>query len=182
MEIRLNKLDETSFEVLFKEHFTVLCAFARKYIRDLDASKEVVHDVFINLWNKRDSIDIDKPVKSYLFTSVHNRCLNYIRDNKKFDRENTLVENLKSKEVVDRDFIIEAETEARIKKAIDELPPKCKEVFLLSRYENMKYHEIADKCGISIKTVEGQISRALKMLRAKLSDLFILILLFCFML
>ena len=175
LEVSFKKLDEPAFEVLFKENFTMMCAFARKYVRDLDISKEIVHDVFINLWNKRETIDVNKAVKSYLFTSVHNRCLNFIRDNKKFDRENVEIEKIKSGEHVDRDMMVEAETEAQIKNAIDALPDKCREIFMLSRFDQLKYNEIADKLGISVKTVETQMSRALKFLRERLSDLLVLL-------
>ena len=83
-------LDKQVFEKLFKTFFPSLILFARKYLPDLDTAKEIVHNVFLNLWEKRETIDASKLLKSYLFTSVHNRCLNYIRDQKKFSRDEHL--------------------------------------------------------------------------------------------
>jgi len=167
----INNFTEKKFEELFKLHFVPLCAYGRKYIYDIDAVKEIVHDVYINLWDKRKSIDTDKPVKSYLYTSVHNRCLNYIRDNKKFDRGNVEIENINlDSNWENSDKLVEAELENNIKMAIDSLPPKCREVFMLNRFENLKYAEVAKKLNISVKTVEAQISKALKILKEKLAD------------
>ncbi|GAH81475.1 unnamed protein product, partial [marine sediment metagenome] len=75
---------DSKYEELFRTYFSSLSYFAQKYIPDLDTCKEIVHNVFINIWEKRDEFDFDKPAKSYLFTSVYNRCMNFIRDNKKF--------------------------------------------------------------------------------------------------
>src|SRR5512136_2462210 len=72
------------FELLFREHFTGMCYFARKYTGDLDSAREIVHTVFIRVWANRAEFDWDKPARSYLFTSVYNRSMNFIRDNKKF--------------------------------------------------------------------------------------------------
>lgn len=116
-------------------------------------------------------MDMNRNIKSYLFTSVHNRCLNYIRDNKKFDRENVEIEKLDNHFDWDAsDKLQELELEAKIKKAIDSLPEKCREVFMLSRFEDLKYAEIAEKLNISIKTVEAQMGKALKTLRTQLAS------------
>lgn len=139
-----------------------------------------MHDAFINLWEKRESIDLSKSVKSYLATSIHNRCLNYLRDNKKFDREILTFENLLPDiEPEGIDNLIAGELETRINEAIAELPEKCREVFMLNRFENLKYQEVADKLQISVKTVETQMSKALQVLRTKLADylMFLIILL-----
>ena len=157
------------FEDIFKSMFPTLCLFAQKYVSDMDTSREIVHNVFIALWEKREDIDFEKPMKPYLFTSVHNRCLNFIRDNKKFNNDELTVEALETQLGADTtDNITTAETVAEINGAIQALPDKCREIFILNRFEGLKYHEIADKLGISVKTVEAQMSKALKILRAKL--------------
>ncbi|MCK4747379.1 MAG: sigma-70 family RNA polymerase sigma factor, partial [Bacteroidales bacterium] len=90
IERKLNpagSMDKYSFEELFREYFPPLMLFARKILVDEDDAREVVHNVFINLWEKREEIDLSVSLKSYLFTSVHNRSLNVIRDRKKFSSE-----------------------------------------------------------------------------------------------
>lgn len=166
------KLDKQDFEVLFKTHFSSLCRFAMKYVGDMDDSKDIVHAVFINLWKRKDTVDVDTSLKSYLFTSVHNRCLNYIRDQKKMVHHALPIEQMDLLNYVEsRDFVVENETIDQINTALDALPEKCREIFLLSRFEGLKYREIAEKLNLSVKTVETQVSRALKQLKESLKDL-----------
>jgi RNA polymerase sigma-70 factor (ECF subfamily) len=164
------KLNKQSFELLFRENFTALSGFARKYVKDLDTAKEIAHDVFINLWEKRNEIDSEKPLRSYLFTSVRNRCLNYIRDQKKFDKTGNISENPGYSQLAeDNDPLEIMELEERINLAIDSLPDKCREIFIMNRFRDLKYAGIAKELDISVKTVEAQMSRALKTLREKLA-------------
>ena len=167
------RLEGRNFERLFRDFFPPLMAFARKILRDEDDAREVVHQVFINLWEKRNEVDLSTSLKSYLFTSVHNRSLNMIRDRKKFSSE----------EVPDvaGDWDVSAqiesmELEGKIREAIDSLPEKCREIFELNRFEGMKYSEIAGQLNISVKTVENQISKALKILREQLGKYLTLLL------
>jgi RNA polymerase sigma-70 factor (ECF subfamily) len=168
---------ELKFEELFRTYFDSLCYFARKYIPDLDSSKEIVHNVFISIWEKREEFDFDKPAKSYLFTSVYNRCMNYIRDQKKFTDSGSAEIILENESVYD-DHLEAAELESRIWRIIEGLPEKCREVFVLNRFESKKYAEIADQLNISVKTVEAQMSKALRVLRDNLKDYIHLLILF----
>ena len=173
------KMDKRAFEELFRSFFPSLVLFAQKYVPDQDTAKEIVHNVFINLWEKRKQVDTGSPLKSYLFTSVHNRCLNYIRDQKKFDKDDTIFQRLDSTDFSDGvDRLEEQELEQRIYDALQSLPEKCREIFMLNRFEGLKYAEIAQKLGISVKTVETQMSKALKILREKLIDYLGMIILF----
>ncbi len=159
------KLDRGGFEALFREYFPPLISFAMKFLPDEDDAREVVHQVFINLWERREEVDLSIPIKSYLFTSVHNRSLNVIRNRKKFsDGE---VPDVAGDWDVEKE-IETMELEEKIGEAVDSLPEKCREIFLLNRYEGLRYQEIADQLGISVKTVENQMSKALKILREKL--------------
>lgn len=166
------------FELLFKEHFEGLCYFAQKYLGDLDSSKEIVHSVYIKVWENRSTFDWEKPAKSYLFTSVYNRSMNFLRDNKKFIENDisSAPETADNGEFHDTMELSELETSINL--AIDKLPEKCKEIFQLNRFEGKKYAEIAEKLGISVKTVETQMSKALKVLKEELKDYIYLILLF----
>lgn len=157
-------------------HFKGLCFFAQNYVKDFDMAKEIVQNSFINLWEKRQSIDTSKSVKTYLTTSIRNKCLNYLRDTKKFNTDIILSDVLfREIDSEQSDKLIEKELNNKINKVINELPEKCKEVFLLNRYEDLKYKEIADKLSISIKTVETQMSKALKHLKEKLKDYLVIL-------
>ena len=172
-------LDKPAFEELFRSFFPGLVLFAQKYLPDQDTAKEIVHNVFINLWEKRGNVDAGSSLKSYLFTSVHNRCLNHIRDQKKFDKDETHLQRLDSTDFADgKDRLEEQELEDRMYDALQALPEKCREVFTLSRFEGLKYVEIAEQLGISVKTVEAQISKALRILREKLIDYLTILILF----
>jgi len=158
-------MNKHSFEQLFREYFTPLMFFAKKILVDEDDAREVVHTVFINLWEKREEIDLSRSLKSYLFTSVHNRSLNVVRERKKFSSEE--VPDLAGE--WDVSVQIESmELEEKIRETIDTLPEKCRQIFELNRFEGLKYSEIAEQLGISVKTVENQMSKALKILREKL--------------
>lgn len=140
-------------------------------MKDFETAKELVQDAFITLWEKRDTIDTGRSVKSYLTTIIFNRCQNYLRDHRKFNSDILEIENLlEFSENVASDFLVEAELAGAIKAAIDELPEKCREIFLLNRYENLKYHEIADRLQLSQKTVEAQMSKALQHMRLRLAE------------
>lgn len=174
-----DKILKRKFEILFREHFTVLCYFARKYTGDLDASKEIVHSVFVTIWENRSEFNWDKPAKSYLFTSVYNRSLNYIRDNKKFiNGDVSALQQMAKENSSYSDNIELAELTDSVKSAIQRLPEKCREIFELSRFKDMKYSEIADYLNISIKTVETQMSRALVKLREDLKEYLTILLIF----
>ena len=166
--------------MLFKSNFKDLCFFAIHYVKDSDVAKDIVQEAFFSLWQKKDRIDLSKPVRSYMTSAIRNKCLNYIRDHKKFS--DTILESedqyFKS-HYKPHDRLIEEELRIKIKTSIEELPVKCREIFVLSRYEKLKYLEIADRLQISVKTVETQMSKALTHLRIRLAE-FMTILLISF--
>jgi RNA polymerase sigma-70 factor, ECF subfamily len=171
-------LDQGSFNRLFQEEFEGLVLFAIRYVKDCDAARDIVQEVFVNLWNKRAEIDRSRPYKTYLTTSVKNRSLNHLRDHKKFDTHLLIQENLyPTPTTVQQHQIDIAQLQQQIDDAIAALPEKCREIFLLNRNEHLKYQEIADQLDISVKTVETQMSKALKHLRHHLKD-YLTILLF----
>ena len=165
----------STFEHLFKELFRPLSGFAMKYTGDLEEAKSLVHDVFVGLWEKLDTLPGDTNYRSYLYTGVRNRGLNYIRDRKK----QVAFENVPEEKLAeDHDRLVTEEMEREIEIAIQTLPEKCREVFELNRKEGLKYAQIADQLGISIKTVEAQMSKALSVLRERLGEFLSLIFLF----
>ncbi len=161
------KFEAEQFEELFRAEYTRLCGFARQYVHDDDMAKDICQHVFIKLWERRNEIDRNKSVTSYLFTAVKNRCLNYIRDNKKF-RSNLLdvvCGDIDFVDPNDSDHLEFAELQASIEYALERLPDKCRKVFELSRFHHKKYREIAEELGIAQKTVEAHMSKAMRILR-----------------
>ena len=125
----------------------------------------------MKLWEKRDELDTNKSIKSYLYTITYNRSLNYLRDNKKFNKTEGITESLERSENWDAsNQLIADEIQLKINKTLDNLPEKCSRIFKMSRYEELKYKEIADKLNISVKTVESQMTKALKALRENLAE------------
>ncbi len=171
-------MNNQTFEMLFKSHFKGLCYFAIRYVKDMDVAKEIVQDSFISFWEKRESIDVAKSPKSYLTTIIYNKSLNYLRDNKKFNNDLLSMEGVYPLVENHQPNRIEInEISDAIKNALSELPEKCREVFMLSRYEHLKYQQIADQLGISIKTVETHMSKALQHMRFRLAEFMTILLL-----
>lgn len=161
-------LDKIQFEQLFKSHFQYLVNYGVQYVQDSNTAEDIVQKVFITLWEKRTSINPNQSVKSYLFTAVRNKCLNYIRDNKKY-RSQVLDLDCGEFDIIEEETAPQEELKQQIEHALNQLPDKCRKVFELSRLHNLKYKEIANELDISVKTVEAHMSKALKTLRTLLS-------------
>lgn len=163
---RIKQGDEQAFTHLFDEYYPALCFFANRFLSDMDISRSLVQQFFIDFWLSRERINIKTSLKPYLYQSVKNRSVDFIRQQ---DKEGKALKRWVSDlEEPFRDLIEEAELNDRINRTMNSLPEKCREVFLLSRFEQLKNKEIALKLGISVKTVEMQISIALKRIREDL--------------
>ena len=166
--VDLNCSDETQFNQLFNTYYQPLCFFCNGYIKDLDLARSLVQQVFVDLWLKQNKVRIKQNIKSYLYASVRNKSIDYLRHQKQFIH---LTEKDKDiREVPFHDLIQQAETLEQINQSINQLPEKCKEIFLLCRFDGLKYKQIAHKLNISVKTVEMQMGIALKKLRSELGD------------
>jgi len=175
-------INDERIEQLFKEYYPILTAYANKFLNDLDDSREVAQDVFVKLYDKKERIKIHTSIKSHLFQSVKNACLNVIKQkqNHANHHENILYMN-NDVSYDDDDIYEQTELEYQIFKAIDELPEQCQRIFRMNRLEGLSNQEIADHLEISKRTVETQISKALKNLRLKLSPALIHLLVMWFM-
>ncbi|GAA4311433.1 RNA polymerase sigma-70 factor [Mucilaginibacter gynuensis] len=160
--------DTKVFEALFKLYYTRLTLFANRFTNDLAVAEEIVADVFTLLWERGHEIVFTTSLKSYLFTTVKNRCLNHLKHQK---IENLYVNYLEKNKLLDEVMSAvengyeEKELALQIKQAISTLPEKCREVFVMSRFSDMRYKEIADQLNISPKTVERHMGIALEKLR-----------------
>lgn len=163
--------DISSFEMLFKAHYSTLCRFAVSYLKDPEDAEEVVQAAFIGFWEKREIISIDTSLKAYLYRSVRNACLNELKRQKvrKLHANQVALEGEPESEASDR-IAMKKELEAKIQEAILQLPEQCRLIFQMSRFEELKYKEIADQLGISVKTVENQMGKALRIMREQLKD------------
>ena len=158
------------FEQVFKDNFKDLHGYACSILKDSDDAEEIVQNVFYKLWEKREKIPTLQSVVAYLYRSVHNESLNFIKHSKvKADYQSHTLHAAKN-DSRSSDTTNAKELENRIHDAINSLPEQCRTIFQLSRFEDLKYREIADKLGLSIKTVENQMGKALKVMRIKLAD------------
>lgn len=174
--VKLKTDEAAAIEELFKTYYQQLCNYACYIINDMDEAEEIVQGIFYQLWEKRHSTKITTSVKSYLFTSVRNSCLNRIKHIKIKNeyRENVLITSQKSSDNA-MNRIISKELEEQIKQAIDGLPEQCGAIFKLSRHADLKYAEIAEHLDISVKTVENQMGKALRILREKLKNYLVIL-------
>lgn len=167
----LREGSESAFEMLFKTYYKTLCNYAYSLLNDKDEAEEVVQATFIGVWDKRQSIEIQTSVKSYLYRMVRNACLNVIKHVKvkQAHAKHEMAGGEPMHEGVAQS-VISLELEQKIYEAMKVLPEKCRLVFQLSRFEELKYSEIADQLNISVKTVENHMGKALKMMRVQLKD------------
>jgi len=156
---------------LYDEYYQFLYETVYRIIPVDDDVQDIVQNVFIEIWKKYDSLNIQASLRLYLRKAAINRCMNHIRSNSKIPHY-THVDDLEIEPDCELQLQIEAdETEKILNEAIDSLPLKCRIVFGLSRYEDMNYQKIAENLDISVKTVEHHITKALKLLRNKMEEL-----------
>lgn len=159
------------FEEVFRATYAELCTYARRYVDDDATAEDVVQEVFAAVWENR----ADRPVSdlgpAYLYRAVRNRALNRVRDGER-------TESLDAPEAPDaetslgaRDVRRRREVASAVDEAVDDLPPRCRQVFLLVRERGLSYREAAERLDLSPSTVETQMGRALRRLRESLAPL-----------
>jgi len=157
---QLKKGDKAVFEKIYNEYYSGLVAFAQGYLFDLDESKELVQKFFVQLWLKTSSIQIQTSLKSYLFSSVKNRCLNHLRDLKIRDRNNLqYIEAYLASHQGPGELDRLSEMEKELLQEIRKLPDQIKKILFLKYFKGKKQREIADELGITENTVKTQLSR-----------------------
>jgi RNA polymerase sigma-70 factor (ECF subfamily) len=157
-------------ERVFKEHFKGLHAYACTIVKDDIDAEEIVQNVFYKLWERKEKINELESVNAYLYRSVYNESLNYLKHEKVKMAYQSHANHTMAKQESAADHAATKQLEHRIQTAMNELPEQCRTIFQMSRFEELKYREIADSLGISVKTVENQMGKALKVLRLKLVE------------
>jgi RNA polymerase sigma-70 factor (ECF subfamily) len=169
--------DGQDLDDIYLDYFSALYKYAYAILNDKIIAEEMIHQVFLKILEKGKAVDIHTSLKAYLYRSVHNECLNYLKHQQIKNEHQSKMINVMSHESDNPSGKLQyRELEQRLREAINQLPEQCRTIFQLSRFEELKYAEIAAQLGISIKTVEGQMSKALKKLRIQLADYLPLIL------
>ena len=177
---RLRRGDEEAFSLLFRRQYEPLCFFAARFTRDLSAAESLVQEIFVKLWESREALQIRVSLRSYLYTSVKNACLNLIK-HENFSYPLESVESRSDEPVTRPDVQLETDEMTKVvEQAINKLPPKQREILCLAKYEGLSYQEIAEVQHVRINTVKTQLKRALKSLSKSLRYMHIALLLLKF--
>jgi RNA polymerase sigma-70 factor (ECF subfamily) len=175
---KIKQDDEVAHKVIFRKYYPRLYYFVLEFVSLSDIAENIVQDTFFTLWNNRKNLADNTNLSAYLFTVAKKTCLYKLRGQKYRQKiisqhdinDELLTINLKSLDLFDTSDFVFYEIQEIIDKTLEDLPPKCKTVFVLSRFEEKKNREIAEELGISVKAVEGHISKALKKFRVELKD------------
>lgn len=164
----------SEIEQLFKEHYDALHRYAFTILKDEEDAKDILQTIFINIWERRESLSMTGSPKAYLYRAVYNESLNYIKKESVRQKHQLgaggLQDAVQPASSEEEDLLL---WKQKVDKVLDQMPPQCRTVFIMSRTGNKKYSEIADELGISIKTVEAHMSKALKIIRTAVGVLLI---------
>jgi RNA polymerase sigma-19 factor, ECF subfamily len=177
----LEKRDKVVFDYIFNYYYSSLCTFSMQYLNDRSACEDLVQDFFVSLWTTAPNIHIQTSLKSYLFSGVRNRCLDYQKHQKVIKKFREYI--LFTSETGDNsseNYFAESELRQTVHKSLEKLTPRCREIFGLSRHNGLSNQKISEKLGISKRTVELQVSNSLKILRKELVDYIQFLLIFFF--
>ncbi len=159
------------FEEVYRRYYSPLCFYCVRYVGDIEEAKEIVQSLFLKIWIKRNELNINTNVKSYLYRAVQNYALNHLHQ-QKIKQKYIINKAHFPKQISENGQLKLEEEELRnmIKSAVLKLPDRRRKIFELSRYENMNYTQIANHLTISVKTVEAQMTKSLKYLRQVLKE------------
>ncbi|PIF06353.1 MAG: RNA polymerase sigma-70 factor [Draconibacterium sp.] len=174
---RLKNDDEAAFKVIFNDFYSKLYYFVLEFVLLKDTAENIVQDTLVTLWNKRNELRDDSNLTSYLFTVAKNNALKKLRD-KKYRQKlfsnaidvGELDLNVETLSTVDTSVCVFMDIKQIIQETLASLPPQCRKIFELSRFQEMKNREIAEELNISIKTVENHISKGIKTFKVALKD------------
>ena len=166
---RLARGEQSAFDTIFREHYAPLVGLAERMLRERAVAEEVVQDVMLELWRRRETLALTESLRAYLFRSVRNRALNQLRHARVERAAEPLIGGERVSSPVANHRVVEGEIDAALREAVRDLSPRTREVFEMSRVRGLKNAEIAAVLGISVKGVEAQMAKALRSLRERLA-------------
>lgn len=155
------------FQETFYKHYEPLCKYAFTLVKESHSCEDIVQETFLKVWEKKQNLIGSEELTWYLYTAIRNNCLSFLEK-----RQKTVLGEVNGQDIAEipeerlQPVTKEADYDTLLNNALDHLPPRCREVFVLSRVSDLTYKQISDTLGISIKTVENQMGKALKILRA----------------
>lgn len=164
LQLMLDKGNKKAFTDFYSQYFKRLLIESDKYVKDIYVAEEVVQDVFLKIWERSDDLTQIQSIKSYLYRSVINASINYVNRQRNLEQHHQKIVDEFTEDQADQ-LDEENELIVLLFDEIEKLPPKCKEIFKMNRFERLKYREIALKLEVSERTVENHIANALKLLR-----------------
>ena len=180
---------EDAYKYLYDEYYNKLCRLANLYVRDSFVSENIVGDLIFHLWENREQFEIHDSLNAYLFTSVRNRCYNYLSQahvQKESSitqlQDDSIIFSMHSDTELPIGILMEKELQKAVDLAVNQLPEQTKKVFELKRYEDLSYEEISIQLNISTNTVKYHIKNALRILREELGGYLTALILLFFML
>ncbi|MCL3781488.1 RNA polymerase sigma-70 factor [Prolixibacteraceae bacterium JC049] len=176
--LRLQEDDRHVFELIFNAYFPRLFHFAKGYLANENVAEDIIQDVFVEFWVQRHKFNADVNLNAWLYTVSKNKCIKFIDHLKVKEKYKSFTEQQKKELTLNQIALNRLDTsefsflemERLIQDTLKQLPPQCRRIFEMSRFEDKKYREIAEELGISVKTVETQMSKALKLFRENLKD------------
>ena len=166
---RLRRGDDAAFDTIFRTWYAPLVRLAEGMVRSRAVAEELVQEVMLELWRRRETLAADGSPQAYLFQATRNRALNHIRHEKVQKRGEPFAASAEWAPAPAHAELVEGEIDAAVKSAVAGLSPRAREVFEMSRVQGLKYAEIADALGVSVKAVEKQMGNALRALRERLA-------------
>lgn len=183
---KMKEGDESAFNRLCFLYYQQLCSFAYRLLFCKEESEDVVNDVLLDLWMRRESLDVKNP-KAFLIGAIRNACMNQLRNSShKYSQHFVKISRKENAEFIDAVFtdpktplgiLLEKELEDKVMEAVSRLPEPCRRVFMMSRFDGLQYNEIAEELGISVNTVKYHMKKALQRLSEEMGPYVLLILL-----
>lgn len=166
--VRLINADEDAFKEIFDYYFKKVNRFVYSYIKEATQAEDLTQNIFIKLWEKKAGIDLDKSFDGYIFTIAYRTVMDHFRQTETkalyLTSDEFLEKSIASPDLSD-ELLNRHQLESLYEKALQTLPQKRKEIFLLSRHNGLSNKQIAERLNISVKTVESQMTAALSRLR-----------------